>query len=255
MKNCKHVRCGISFVLAALLAVSMVGCSKTDTDPSESSIPETTVIEETTGVTEPEEVEATEEAVATEPEEVVQVSSGTSKPSGGNTSKPSGNANKPSGNTNKPGGNTSKPSGNTNKPSGNTNKPSNIPPVIEGNGGFNHNTSKPEGNVPPVTEAPPVTEPPHVHSWVKHHHDAVGHWGKEHALKCNKCGWTCSESQAKAAGMDIYSYWQIMHLEVVDKNHSYSSFEKDTNEWIEDSPAYDEWVCSGCGSVSKTDPN
>lgn len=98
------------------------------------------------------------------------------------------------------------------------------------------------------TETAPTTG----HNWEHHHTPATGHY--EAKLVCH-CGWSCTESEAAAAGYDIITYYTIMHankyIGTPDRNnHSY-----DTEDlWVEDTPASDLWVCVDCGKETKTKP-
>ena len=107
----------------------------------------------------------------------------------------------------------------------------------------------------PETTTPEATEPEetvHVHTWEQIHHEEVGHWG-ERTLVCS-CGWTCTESQAKAEGMALAKYWMVKHqnpqLEESGVRHSYD----EKCDWIVDTPAYDTWKCSECGEERDTQP-
>ncbi len=253
MKNSKRVCRGISIVLAAFLVVSMVGCGKADTEPSESSIPETTEVTEASEATEMiEETEVTEHKE--EQSESNSAMSNESKHEGGSSSRPAGSSGKPSGN----GGSSSKPS----KPSGNGGSSSKPSKPIPSEPKPTPTEPKPVPTEPkptptepkPVPTEPPATEPPvteHVHHWTKCHHDEVGHWG-ERTIVCS-CGWRCTESQAKAAGMELTKYWALTHAEPEeDKSGVNHSYDEDV-EWVVDTPAYDEWVCD-CGETTRTEP-
>ncbi len=93
------------------------------------------------------------------------------------------------------------------------------------------------------TESIPTSE----HNWVHHHEDAEGY--KERGLQCH-CGWVCWESEAKAAGYDIISYYQLFHVNQVCKTpddlnrHSYYNISR----WVETKPAIDYDECSTCGT-------
>ena len=103
----------------------------------------------------------------------------------------------------------------------------------------------PKPTTPPPTQ-PPVTE--HTHTWVHEHTDEVGHWG-ESKLVCQKCGWYCTESQAAAEGIDVYTYYGLYH-QYSECGGSYD----DRPDWVVDVPASDKWTCSGCGDVVTEDP-
>lgn len=102
---------------------------------------------------------------------------------------------------------------------------------------------------------PDPTEPPHEHKWEHHHHDEVGHWG-EGKFVCTVCGWTCSESEAEAVGLNLIQYWGLYHQEIMydvdtENQHSYRT----DADWVVDQEAYDEWVCTECGAVTYEDPD
>lgn len=87
------------------------------------------------------------------------------------------------------------------------------------------------------------------HDWEYTHTDEVGHY--DVVLVCT-CGWSCSESEATAAGYDIGNYWFIQHqgyyqyMGTIGANdHSYT-FMNLPEKWIVDTPAFDEWTCSRC---------
>ena len=87
------------------------------------------------------------------------------------------------------------------------------------------------------------------HDWGYTHTDEVGHY--DAMLTCT-CGWSCSESEAAAAGYNVAEYWFIHHqgyyqyMGTIGANdHSYSWTYPPEN-WIVDTPAFDEWTCSRC---------
>lgn len=111
----------------------------------------------------------------------------------------------------------------------------------------------PKPTDPPATQ-PPETEPPvteHVHTWHHDHTDEVGHWDEK--FICQECGWSCTESQAAAAGYNILQYYAIFHQDVVEGGLLYHSYDADA-DWIVDEPAWDQWTCTGCGEVTNSDP-
>lgn len=98
--------------------------------------------------------------------------------------------------------------------------------------------TEPKPTEPPVTE-PPVTE--HVHEWVHHHQDEVGH----EVVYCTcHCGWSCAAEDDAAWIAHEYSF--VNDPEEFNK-HSYYS----TSKWVVDQPAKDWYECA-CG-VTKQD--
>lgn len=94
--------------------------------------------------------------------------------------------------------------------------------------------TEPKPTEPAPTE-PEVTEPTHEHKWE--------YGAYELAFVCQQCGWTCTASQAEAAGLDIGMYW--------DKYHQYSdacdaSYDE-AEIWVPNSPYSDRRICTTCG--------
>lgn len=104
--------------------------------------------------------------------------------------------------------------------------------------------TQPKPTEPPVTE-PPVTEPPateHVHEWVHHHQDEIGH--EETYCTCH-CGWSCSASgdYGSAFGEHLYAHVESDGPEAFNE-HSYYF----TSKWVVDQPAKDWYECA-CGAI------
>ena len=97
---------------------------------------------------------------------------------------------------------------------------------------------------PPETEAtePAPTEPTECqHDWTCIHHGEEGHWVA--GVACS-CGWTIYGDPA-----DLVSLWNAHSasypaMESLLYHGGYGSIDS----WVVDKPAYDEWVCSHCGS-------
>lgn len=97
--------------------------------------------------------------------------------------------------------------------------------------------TEPKPTEPPVTE-PPVTE--HVHEWVHHHQDEVGH----EVVYCTcHCGWTYPVSGDYISAHIEHSYAFIDNPEEFNK-HSYYT----TSKWVVDQPAKDWYECA-CGDT------
>ena len=90
------------------------------------------------------------------------------------------------------------------------------------------------------TEPAPTESKGCSHDWVCIHHEEEGHW--KAGIVCD-CGWTVYGNTN-----DLINKWNT-------HSASYSAEEALFNhggygaadEWIEDEPAYDEWVCRHCG--------
>ena len=104
--------------------------------------------------------------------------------------------------------------------------------------------TEPKPTEPAPTEPEP-TEPTHEHKWV--------HGAFERAFVCQECGWTCTQSQAEAAGYDLVTYYGLFHLEKVENGYIKHSYDED-GVWVPNSPYADRWICSWCGEQSMTDP-
>ena len=101
--------------------------------------------------------------------------------------------------------------------------------------GRNYGLVPPEGSVP---LEPIPTESGHEHTWVRGAYEAV--------MRCSWCGWSCTESQAELAGLDLGQYYYVMHNERVENGLTEHSY--DTEVWFNpDSLHSDCWVCGECG--------
>lgn len=104
--------------------------------------------------------------------------------------------------------------------------------------------TEPKPTEPAPTEPEP-TEPTHEHKWV--------HGAFERAFVCTTCEWTCTQSEAEAAGLNLGQYFYIYHKEKVENGLTGHSYDED-GIWVPDSPYADRWICSWCGEQSMTDP-
>ena len=226
-----------SLLLVAVLILGLCGCSQQvplseaettvrvstgkveTTAPPETTAPQTEP-PETTGSTEPIEVtdptestEATEETKATEPEKPKE-----------NTGKQQGGTNP----TDPPANETTQPATDPTNP---TEPPETQPPETE-----------PVETEPPATEAPTQpTEPPGCqHDWKCIHHEEVGHWRA--GIVCD-CGWTVYGDPDELVALWNTHSASYPPAESLFDHGGYGS----ADEWIVDTPAYDEWVCRHCG--------
>ena len=242
----------LSLTLAAVLILSLFGCAVQEsppatlpaateatgtaetTAPPETTVPqtdptETTDSKEPTEVTAPtESTEATEETKATEPEKPKE-----------NTGKQQDES-KP---TDPPATETTQPATDpTESPSTKpTEPPETQPPETQP-----PETQPPETETvetePPATEAPTQpTEPPGCqHDWNCIHHEEVGHWRA--GVVCD-CGWTVYGDPDELVALWNAHSTSYPPAESLFDHGGYGS----ADEWIVDTPAYDEWVCRHCG--------
>lgn len=107
-----------------------------------------------------------------------------------------------------------------------------------------------EETVPPATEPeqtqptetkPAPTEPTECqHNWVSIPHAEVGHWRA--GIMCD-CGWTVyGDPEVLTALWNAHSA-SFPPAESLFEHGGFGSMD----EWIVDTPAYDEWVCQHCG--------
>ena len=87
----------------------------------------------------------------------------------------------------------------------------------------------------PAPTEPEVTEPAHEHKWE--------YGAYERAFVCQQCGWTCTASQAHAAGEDLVGYWTSNHQYSEDCDASYD----EDGIWVPNSPYADRRICTECG--------
>lgn len=107
-----------------------------------------------------------------------------------------------------------------------------------------------EETVPPATEPeqtqptetkPAPTEPTECqHNWISIPHAEVGHWRA--GIMCD-CGWTVyGDPEVLTALWNAHSA-SFPPAESLFEHGGFGSMD----EWIVDTPAYDEWVCQHCG--------
>lgn len=95
------------------------------------------------------------------------------------------------------------------------------------------------------TEEIPVGD----HAWKCVHHEAEGHYS-DYYVVC-RCGWSMKKSEMEATGYNFIQYYALFHVKG-EREHSYTL---DGTDWVEDAPAYDEWVCTECGKATTENPN
>ena len=102
--------------------------------------------------------------------------------------------------------------------------------------------TEPVETEPPATEAPTQpTEPPGCqHDWKCIHHEEVGHWRA--GIMCD-CGWTVYGDPDELVALWNAHSASYPAAESLFDHGGYGS----ADEWIVDTPAYDEWVCRHCG--------
>ena len=101
-----------------------------------------------------------------------------------------------------------------------------------------------EPTEPPEAEAtePVTTEPTECqHDWTCIHHGEEGHWVA--GVACS-CGWTVYGDPAQMVSLWNAHSASYPAMESLLYHGGYGSIDS----WVVDKPAYDEWVCSHCGS-------
>ena len=196
----------------------------TTTEPSIAAVEPTAGTTETTTVpTEPEETQATEAATTpTEPQATEPTKAPTQPTDSTEPSKPEQTIPKPT-----------EPAPTEPTP------PETVPPE-----------PPTEETVPPATEPeqtqptetkPAPTEPTECqHNWISIPHAEVGHWRA--GIMCD-CGWTVyGDPEVLTALWNAHSA-SFPPAESLFEHGGFGSMD----EWIVDTPAYDEWVCQHCG--------
>lgn len=196
----------------------------TTTEPSITAVePTAGTTETTTAATEPEETQATEAATTpTEPQATEPTKAPTQPTDSTEPSKPEQTIPKPT-----------EPAPTEPTP------PETVPPE-----------PPTEETVPPATEPeqtqptetkPAPTEPTECqHNWVSIPHAEVGHWRA--GIMCD-CGWTVyGDPEVLTALWNAHSA-SFPPAESLFEHGGFGSMD----EWIVDTPAYDEWVCQHCG--------
>ena len=196
----------------------------TTTEPSIAAVEPTAGTTETTTVpTEPEETQATEAATTpTEPQATEPTKAPTQPTDSTEPSKPEQTIPKPT-----------EPAPTEPTP------PETVPPE-----------PPTEETVPPATEPeqtqptetkPAPTEPTECqHNWISIPHAEVGHWRA--GIMCD-CGWTVYGDPDELTALWNAHSASFPPAESLFEHGGFGSMD----EWIVDTPAYDEWVCQHCG--------
>ena len=101
-------------------------------------------------------------------------------------------------------------------------------------------TTEPEQTQPTETEPAPTEPTECQHDWVSIHHAEVGHWRA--GIMCD-CGWTVYGDPDELTALWNAHSASFPPAESLFEHGGFGSMD----EWIVDSPAYDEWVCQHCG--------
>ena len=253
----------LCLTLAAVLLLGLFGCSATaplpDTRPSETEsagLVETTSPPETTGWTEgtqppattvpdqtqatdpPKTTEGTEPAQQQKPKDNTGKQEDETKPTDPPETQPTQPVTKP---TDPPP--TQPPE--TQPPE--TQPPETQPPTTEPPETTPPRTEPPETEPPTETTEPPTeaTDPPTEpagcqHDWMCVHHAEEGHWRA--GIMCD-CGWV-----AYGNPDELVALWNAhsASFPAAESLFNHGGFGC-IDEWIVDTPAYDEWVCRHCG--------
>lgn len=245
----------LSLALAAVLLLALFGCTGQEPPPeSKPAVTETTGAAETTTPTEitvpqtepPETISSTEASEVTSPTEATEATEGTDPTQ---PQKPKENTGKQEEETkpkDPPATESTQPATESTEPPS-TKPAETVPPETQ-----------PPENQPPETEPaetePPATEPPTTqptdpaptepagcqHDWMCVHHGEVGHWRA--GIVCD-CGWVAYGDPDKLVALWNAHSASYPAPESLFDHGGYGS----ADEWIVDTPAYDEWVCRHCG--------
>ncbi len=101
-------------------------------------------------------------------------------------------------------------------------------------------TTEPEQTQPTETEPAPTEPTECQHNWVSIHHAEVGHWRA--GIMCD-CGWTVYGDPDELTALWNAHSASFPPAESLFEHGGFGSMD----EWIVDTPAYDEWVCQHCG--------
>ena len=101
-------------------------------------------------------------------------------------------------------------------------------------------TTQPEQTQPTETEPAPTEPTECQHDWVSIHHAEVGHWRA--GIMCD-CGWTVYGDPDELTALWNAHSASFPPAESLFEHGGFGSMD----EWIVDTPAYDEWVCQHCG--------
>ena len=101
-------------------------------------------------------------------------------------------------------------------------------------------TTEPEQTQPTETEPAPTEPTECQHDWVSIHHAEVGYWRA--GIMCD-CGWTVYGDPDELTALWNAHSASFPPAESLFEHGGFGSMD----EWIVDTPAYDEWVCQHCG--------
>lgn len=101
-------------------------------------------------------------------------------------------------------------------------------------------TTEPEQTQPAETKPAPTEPTECQHDWVSIHHAEVGHWRA--GIMCD-CGWTVYGDPDELTALWNAHSASFPPAESLFEHGGFGSMD----EWIVDTPAYDEWVCQHCG--------
>ena len=101
-------------------------------------------------------------------------------------------------------------------------------------------TTEPEQTQPTETDPAPTEPTECQHDWVSIPHAEVGHWRA--GIMCD-CGWTVYGDPDELTALWNAHSASFPPAESLFEHGGFGSMD----EWIVDTPAYDEWVCQHCG--------
>ena len=196
----------------------------TATEPSIAAVePTAGTTETTTAATEPEETQATEAATApTEPQATESTKAPTQPTDPTKPSKPEQTIPKPT-----------EPAPTEPTP------PETVPPEPPTEETVPP-TTEPEQTQPTETEPAPTEPTECQHNWVSIPHAEVGHWRA--GIMCD-CGWAVYGDPDELTVLWNAHSASFPPAESLFEHGGFGSMD----EWIVDTPAYDEWVCQHCG--------
>lgn len=196
----------------------------TATEPSITAVePTAGTTETTTAATEPEETQATEAATTpTEPQATEPTKAPTQPTDPTEPSKPEQTIPKPT-----------EPAPTEHTP------PETVPPEPPTEETVPP-TTEPEQTQPTETEPAPTVPTECQHNWVSIPHAEVGHWRA--GIMCD-CGWTVYGDPGELTALWNAHSASFPPAESLFEHGGFGCMD----EWIVDTPAYDEWVCQHCG--------
>ena len=102
-----------------------------------------------------------------------------------------------------------------------------------------------EATEPTTTPTMPPTEPQGcAHEWKNIHHSEEGHWRA--GIICD-CGWTVYGDPIELTSLWNAHSASFPPAESLFDHGGFGSMD----EWIVDTPAYDEWICRHCGETKE----